>query len=160
MSPFERWMLWGSTALVAISGFAFLGLKYLVAPADPYAIVNSPWQPFFLKLHILTAPLLVFAVGLVFLRHIWNQLRSGRPGGRRTGIAVLGVLVPMIATGYLLQTVSSREAAWWVALAHIVTGVAYVAAVAGHQLRSLAAGAGSRAEPEPAKVDTREEPAA
>jgi hypothetical protein len=138
MSPFERWLLWGSTALVGLSGFAFLWLKYFVVPEDPYAVVNHPWQPFFLKLHILSAPLLVFAVGVVFLRHIWRQFRSGRPGGRRTGLTVVLVMLPMVATGYLLQTVASRDALRWLAWAHIATSTAYVLAIGGHQLRTLA----------------------
>lgn len=144
MSPFERWTLWGSTAVVAVSGFAFLWLKYFVVPEDPYAIVNHPWQPFFLKLHILSAPALVFAVGVVFLRHIWRQFRSGRPGGRRTGLSVLVVLVPMVATGYLLQTVASREALRWLAWVHIAASVAYVLAIGGHQLRTVAVQAAER----------------
>lgn len=146
MNPFERWTLWGSTAVVAVSGFAFLWMKYFVVPADPYAIVNHAWQPFFLKLHILSAPVLVFALGVVFLRHIWRQYRSGRPGGRRTGLTVLWVLVPMVATGYLLQTVASRDALRRIAWIHIVTSSAYVLAIAGHQVRALARGV---AEDEP-----------
>jgi cytochrome b subunit of formate dehydrogenase len=144
MNPFERWTLWGSTTVVAVSGFVFLWIKYFVVPQDPYAIVNHPWQPFFLKLHILSAPVLVFAVGVVFLRHIWRQLRSGRPGGRRTGVTILLVLVPMVATGYLLQTLASREALRWTAWVHIATGAAYVLAVAGHQARTLAVQAAAR----------------
>lgn len=147
MNPFERWTLWGSTAVVAVSGFAFLWLKYFVVPADPYAIVNHPWQPFFLKLHILSAPVLVFALGVVFLRHIWRRYRSGRPGGRRTGLTLLWVLVPMIATGYLLQTVASRDALGWIAWIHIVTSAIYVLAIAGHQIRALTRGV---AEDDPA----------
>jgi hypothetical protein len=144
MSPFERFLLWGSTAVVGLSGLAFLWMKYFVVPEDPYAIVNHPWQPFFLKLHILSAPVLVFAVGVVFLRHVWRQFRSGRPGGRRTGVTVVLVLVPMVFTGYLLQTVASRDALRWIAWIHIATSVAYVLAIGGHQLRTLAVQAASR----------------
>lgn len=161
MSPFERFLLWGSTTLVGVSGFAFLWMKYFVVPADPYAIVNHPWQPFFLKLHILSAPLLVFAVGVVFLRHIWRQFRSGRPGGRRTGLTVVLVLVPMVLSGYLLQTVASREALRWIAWTHIAASAAYVLAIGGHQLRTLVVQAAVRRarRSAPATV-ARDEPAA
>ena len=156
MSPFEKWLLWGSTTVVAVSGFAFLWLKYFVIPADPYAIVHHPWQPFFLKLHILSAPFLVFAVGVVFLRHIWRQLRSGRPGGRRTGLTVLLVLVPMVVSGYLLQTVATREALRWIAWTHIAASAAYVLAIGGHQVRTLLLPEGGRR----ARPSAEDEPAA
>lgn len=160
MNPFERWMLWGSTAVVGLSGFVFLAFKYFVVPADPYAIVNHPWQPFFLKLHILSAPLLVFAVGVVFVRHIWRQFRSGRPGGRRTGLSVFLVMVPMVATGYLLQTVASREALRWLAWVHIATSTAYVLAIGGHQMRTLAVEAAAKRARDAARGAAEGEPAA
>ncbi|HEX6851337.1 MAG TPA: hypothetical protein VF139_07990 [Candidatus Polarisedimenticolaceae bacterium] len=160
MNPFERWMLWGSTTVVGLSGFAFLWLKHVAAPADPYAIVNHPWQPFFLKLHILSAPVLVFAVGVVFLRHIWRQFRSGRPGGRRTGLTVFAVMVPMVASGYLLQTVASRDALRWLAWIHIGTSTAYVLAIGGHQLRTLVVESAARRARAASRPAAEGEPAA
>ena len=138
MTAFEKAILWGSTALVSVSGIVFLILKYFVVSDDPFAVVNHPWQPFFLKMHVLSAPLLVFAVGVVFLRHIWRQFRSRLPAGRRTGILVFVVLVPMVASGYLIQTATSKPVLFGLAMVHIVTGIGYVASIAGHQVRAWA----------------------
>lgn len=138
MTPFEKAILWGSTALVSVSGIVFLVLKYFVVSDDPFAVVNHPWQPFFLKMHVLTAPLLVFAVGVVFLRHIWRQFRSGLAAGRRTGILVFVILVPMVVSGYLIQTATSRPVLSLLAMVHIVAGIGYVVSIAGHQLRAWA----------------------
>ena len=75
MTRAERWLLWTSTLAVAVSGFGFAWAKYLVRSDDPFAVVHHPLQPFFLKMHVLTAPILVFAVGFLFSRHV-----VGRPG--------------------------------------------------------------------------------
>lgn len=139
MTPFERRLLWSSTIVVGLSGLAFLWLKYFVVPDDPFAIVNHPWQPFVLKVHVVSAPFLVFAVGAVFLRHVWRQFRSGRPEGRHTGVVLMLVLAPMVLSGYLLQAVTSRPALRTVAWVHIGTGVLYLAAMGAHQLRATAA---------------------
>lgn len=138
MSAFERALLWGSTALVAVSGSVFAILKYLVVSDDPDALVNHPWQPFFLKMHVLSAPALVFAVGVVFMKHVWKQWRSKTPPGRKTGATVFLLLAPMVASGYLIQTVADRSVLWWIVAVHLVTGLGYVVAIGGHQIRALA----------------------
>lgn len=138
MNRFERAVLWGSTLLVTLSGIAYAILKYFVVGEDPFAIANHPWQPFFLKMHVLSAPALVFGVGVVFTKHVWTQWRSGTPAGRRTGATVLLLLMPMVITGYLIQTVTVRSLLWWVVAAHLVTGGGYIVAIAGHRIRASA----------------------
>jgi hypothetical protein len=137
MSRFERWLLWVSTALVALSGIGFAVLKYLVVSDDPYAVVNHPWQPFFLKLHVLSAPALVFGVGVVFMKHIWKQWRSDGPVGRRTGVLVFALLAPMVVSGYAIQVATHRSFVWWLVAVHLVSGSGYLLAIAGHQIRAL-----------------------
>jgi hypothetical protein len=85
VTPFERLSLWISTLLVGGSGVVYAIMKYLMTTDDPYAIIHHPWQPFFLKLHIVTAPLLVFAFGVIFLKHVWEQFRTGHPAAAGPG---------------------------------------------------------------------------
>ena len=133
MNRFERWLLWGSTTVVSLTGFVYAWMKYLMTPEGPYAVVNHPLQPWVLKAHIVTAPLLVFAVGLVFMRHIWEQWRSGLRRGRASGLFTFLTLVPMVLTGYLVQTVTHGGWLWWLAAIHLVTGTAYALGFAAHQ---------------------------
>ena len=104
MSRFEAWLLHVSNLLVGGTGLVYAWMIYLVKPTDPYSVVNHPLQPQTQHLHILVAPLLVFAAGLVWRRHVWSQWKRGLAQGRWSGLALMAMLVPMIASGYLIQT--------------------------------------------------------
>lgn len=137
MSRFERWMLHGSNLLVGGTGLVYAWMIYLSRPADPYALVNHPWQPHAQHLHVLFAPLVVFAAGLVWHRHIWSHFRRGVRGRRRSGLSLLLTLVPMVASGYLIQT--AVDGGWrqvWVGV-HLAASGMWLLAYAGHQVPLL-----------------------
>ena len=138
MTRAERWMLWVATAAVAASGFGFAWTKYLMRSDDPFAVVNHPWQPFFLKSHVLSAPLLVFVLGFLASRHVIRQWRTPHSGGRRSGLGIVTVLAPMIVSGYLIQTVTGEALLDWLVTAHLVAGGAYLLMVPVHQVRGTA----------------------
>lgn len=133
MTPFERWSVWATSVATTATGLIYLWMKYFLRPTESWAVVNHPWQPWVLKAHILVAPLLVFAVGLIATRHVLRHLRADTHRGRRTGIATALVLGPMVLTGYLLQTSSTESWLRVLALVHIVTGVLYAVGLALHQ---------------------------
>ena len=134
MSPFERAMLWGSSILVGISGIVLAVMKYALTSDDPYAIVNHPLQPVVLKVHIVSAPLLVFAVGIVFMKHVWEQWRSGLTHGRISGSWTLSTFGPMVLSGYLIQTLTHRGWLFAMVVVHLVTGSAFLVGFVAHQL--------------------------
>ncbi len=139
MSPFERWMLHVSNLLVGGTGLVYAWTIYLARPADPYALANHPWQPHAQHLHVLFAPLVVFAAGLVWRRHIWSHFRQGVRGRRRSGVSLLLTLVPMVVSGYLIQT--AVDEGWrkvWVAV-HLATSGMWLLAYLGHQIPLLIA---------------------
>lgn len=103
MSRFEAWLLHLGSLLVGGTGLVYAGMRYLAVPADPEAVVGHPWQPAVQHLHVLTAPLLVLAVGALFHAHAWTALRLGVRDGRASGLVLLASALPMIASGYLLQ---------------------------------------------------------
>ncbi len=145
MSRFEAWWMHTSNVLVGGTGLVYAWMLYLVRPADPYAVVNHPWQPQVQHLHLLAAPALVFAVGLIWQRHIWSHWRRGLPSGRRTGLSMALTLVPMVASGYLLQT--AVDDGWrriWV-IVHLTASALWIAGTVAHQL----AGAARRKAPRP-----------
>lgn len=132
MNAFQRWLLWGSSLLTGVTGLAYWWMKNRMQPLDPWAVINHPLQPWMLKAHILAAPVMVFAVGLVASDHIWRHWRQGERAGRRSGLTAMWVFVPLVATGYLIQAVT--HAGWLKALAwaHLATGIAFLGGLVAH----------------------------
>ena len=147
MSALERWLLWTSTAVVALTGFVYAWMKYLMTTTDPYAVVNHPLQPLVLTIHIVAAPFLVFGIGLVFAEHIWKQWRMGLHRGRRSGLFMLSTFVPMVLSGYLLQAVTHEGWLWSLVIVHLVVGTIFVIGFVAHQVAQFlrAAAAARRA---------------
>jgi len=136
----ERLTLQVANVLVVGTGLVYAAMRYVMQPVDEWAVVNHPWQPQVQHLHVLTAPLLVFACGLIWRRHVVGHLRGRRPRGRRSGPGLLAALVPMVASGYLLQTTVTES--WrlvWVAV-HLVASGAWIAVFLVHQVRAWRAG--------------------
>lgn len=130
-------MLHLSNLLVGGTGLIYAWMVYLVKPADPYAVVNHPLQPQVQHLHILAAPLLVFTAGLIWRRHVWAQWRRGNGERRRSGLSLVFLLVPMIVSGYLIQT--AVDDAWrkvWVGL-HLAASGLWLLGYAAHQVSAL-----------------------
>ena len=134
MSRFERWSIWVTAALTAVTGIGLFWAKYLLESTDPWSVVNHPLQPWLLKAHIVVAPLFVFALGLVAVRHIWEHFQAGLRRGRWTGIITVAVTVPMILSGYLVQVITHPGWLAGAAAVHIGAGVLFVAGLAVHQL--------------------------
>ena len=134
MNAFDRWLFYAANLLVGSSGLVYALLRYLVKPTDPYAVVNHPAQPLVQHLHVWTAPLLVFAFGHFFYHHAWAGWRGGVREGRRSGLTLLALGGPMIASGYLLQTATSEgwRTAWIVI--HVAASLLWLAGAAGHLL--------------------------
>lgn len=138
MSRLERILLNLTTLLTAATGLVYAGMKYLVEPADPFSVVNHPWQPLLLSTHVLAAPLLLFGLGLITREHIIGKYRDLRTRkGRRTGILTALTLVPMVGSGYLLQVLTSRGGRDAAGVIHLASGIVFLVAYGLH----LAAGA-------------------
>jgi hypothetical protein len=126
-------MLHLSNLLVGGTGLVYAWMVFLVQPADPYAVVNHPLQPQVQHLHILIAPLLVFTAGLIWRRHAWSQWRRGVEDRRKSGLSLISLLVPMIVSGYLIQTATddSWRRIWvWV---HLATSGLWLLGYLAHQ---------------------------
>ena len=132
MTRFERWSVWISTAVTLLTGLVYWGMRELLVPADPWAVVNHPLQPWVLKAHILAAPALIFSVGLITSRHVWRHFRLGVAKGRRSGLLAAGTFLAMVATGYGLQVVTAELLIRGLAWAHLALGIIYSVGVAAH----------------------------
>ncbi|HYH44472.1 MAG TPA: hypothetical protein VEG34_02210, partial [Thermoanaerobaculia bacterium] len=61
MTRFEAWTVHVSTLLVGGTGLVYAWMLYLLPADDPFSTLHHRWQPDVQHLHVLTAPLLVFA---------------------------------------------------------------------------------------------------
>lgn len=135
MTRFERWSVWSSAIATGLTGLGFFWAKYLVESSDPWALVNHPLEPWLLKIHILVAPVFVFAVGLITIRHVLMHIRARIRRGRLSGLAMVWLMIPMVGSGYLIQVVSTEGWLTGLAIAHIVTGAIFLLAIAAHRVR-------------------------
>ena len=92
-----------SVVLAAASGFWYGWLLYFGGREDDFGPVQHGWVPALHTAHVVTVPLFVFALGMLWNHHIVAKLRSRQEPRRRTGTLLLSQALPMIATGYLLQ---------------------------------------------------------
>ena len=137
MNPFERALLNASTCLVALTGGVYFFMKYMMTGGDAYSVIHHPLQPHALSLHVLLAPVLVFALGLITRDHILGYLREPRQRrGRATGILAVGLAAPMIVSGYLMQVLTDPAPRRILAVIHLAGGSLYVLLFLGHLVAS------------------------
>lgn len=132
MTRSEKYLVWIASAGVTLTGVVYAWMKYVMRPADPFAVVNSPLQPLVLKLHIVSAPILVFAIGMIFTRHAWRNYRERVQSGRRSGLSALVVVLPMIATGYLVEVLADASWVRVLGYVHFALGSAFAVATLVH----------------------------
>jgi hypothetical protein len=137
MNRTEAWFVHLSTLLVGITGVIYAVMRYLMEPTDPFSVVNHPWQPTLQHLHVLVAPLMVFAVGLIWKKHVSDHRRAGLSTGRRSGLSLVLTMVPMIASGYLIQvTVTDTWRTAWIVI-HCTTSGLWITGYPIHQIAAL-----------------------
>jgi hypothetical protein len=134
----ERWTFNLSALVVAVTGFAYLWMKYGMYTDDPFAVVNHPWQPWMLDVHLIASPPFILIFGIVLNSHVMKKLRATRLPNRRSGYISLGTFAAMVVSGYLLQV--SRSEAWLQALVvvHVGAGVLFTVTYGAHLVISLA----------------------
>jgi len=134
MTRAQAWTLHVANALVGGTGLVYAWMRYVAEADDPFAVVNHPWQPAVQHAHVLVAPLLVFAVGMVWTGHAWHHYRSRTAHRRRTGLSLGLLFLPMAASGYALQVCADERwrLAWvW---CHGLASALWVVATAAHLL--------------------------
>ncbi len=134
MTRAETWFSHAATAVVGVTGVVYGWMRYFAEPADEFAVVNHPWQDDWQALHILFAPLVVFACGLIWRNHVWTRIRSGFAVRRRGGIGLASLFLPMAASGYVLQVSSNAALTRVAVIVHVATSCAWMVVYVGHQL--------------------------
>ena len=136
MKTLERWALHLGALLTGLSGLAYGWMRYYGQVQGEFGPEPHPWQGVAQHLHVLAAPLLLFALGMTVRGHLSTKLRAGTKEGRRTGLGLGLLIVPMVAGGYLVQVATSpawRAAFAWV---HGVSSLLFLLSYLGHGLRT------------------------
>jgi hypothetical protein len=134
MTSLEKNLFTTANLLVGGTGLGYGWFRYFVTSDDPYAVVNHPDQPLWQHLHIWLAPLLVLAVGHFLYQHALLYWKAGIKEGRRSGLLMLALALPMIFSGYLLQT--AVDETWrqaWI-IVHVAASLLWLVGVIVHLL--------------------------
>jgi hypothetical protein len=123
--------------VVFITGVAYFWMKYLVATDDPFAVVNHPWQPAMLGVHVIASPWLVLLFGILLNSHILRKLKVPAVPNRKTGLTSLGTFLAMTLSGYLLQVVTDERVLQALVAVHASTGAVFGVAYGIHLVISL-----------------------
>ena len=133
MSRASAWFVHTSVAAVGVTGAIYAWMAWVAEPTDEFALVNHPWQPTTRDLHLLAAPVLVFGCGLLWRTHVWGRLLARFEQRRLTGLLLALLLLPMTASGYLLQVSADGWRTLWVWI-HGIASVGWIVAYLVHQL--------------------------
>lgn len=151
MTPLQKWLLLGSSGITGFTGLLYWWMDHMMDPVTEWAAINHPLQPWLLKAHILSAPVLVFAVGLITSDHIMKHMKKPNLPGRNSGRTILWLLVPMGYSGYLIQTVTHEGWLSILAWTHLITGSVYLLGLGAHQWVSSTRRMGKRRKEEQRK---------
>ena len=132
MKWWEQWAFNGLHGVVTVTGLAYFYMKYAVTAVGPFAVINHPWQPAMLSLHLLAAPVFIAFFGMVFRSHTLKKLISPSARNRRSGWMSLLSFSAMALSGYLLQVASTPEFVTAMVWAHVSTSVMFVVGYSAH----------------------------
>mgnify|MGYP001826241576 CR=1 FL=1 len=139
----------GSTLAIGATGVVWAWMRYLYdagpEPDDPEFLLewtgSHAAEPVVRTLHLVAAPVAIFAIGLLWATHIAPRLF--RPWARRvTGASLVALFGPMVLSGVLLQTAATPEQRTLWAWVHGLSSTVWLFGYLVHQLRPKARHAG------------------
>ncbi|MEH0860803.1 hypothetical protein [Halobacteriovorax sp. DPLXC-1] len=136
MTRAERNTIFTINYLVLITSIIYFIAKYFLAIEGEWGPETHPLTIIFQKVHVLTVPFLIFAVGMIFSNHVWKRIESGYKKSRTSGIFLLVLLVLMSLTGYLIQVVDGQVFREYSAYLHIAVSVIWSVVFSYHHISS------------------------
>lgn len=140
----QKILLQTAILAVALSGAAYGLFKYfgealatrlpaLFPPVDAaFSAIHHPLEPWALDLHVLAAPILVFAFGWIYKDHVLGKAASPGVPAKRSGLSASLLFFLMLASGYWLSTITSEALHKPVVIAHVGAGLLFVGAYGVH----------------------------
>jgi hypothetical protein len=130
----ERLLLDAAMLLAGATGLICAWMRYCMKPADPFSVVSHPWQPAMIAAHVLAAPLLPVAFGLILREHVLNRYGDPRARKARGSGLLLAISVAIVAaSGYVVQVLTSSGSRRRVGLVHLAAGLLLLAAYGMHR---------------------------
>ena len=117
MMAWERRGLHATALAAALSGGVYGWFRYFGQRLGDFGPEPSPWQGWWQHVHVLAAPLLLFMLGVAARGHLLIKLRAGGREGRRTGLTLGFLIVPMALAGFGIQVVTDER--WRLTLAWV-----------------------------------------
>lgn len=117
----RRWTLYIVGIGVWLSGGLWLIFHYFLVQQGEFGPINSPLEPWWLKLHGAFAFAAIWVFGLLWAVHItklWTHKRRRWSGGILTGVFLV-----LIITGYLLYYVGDDRVRPFISTVHWVIGL-------------------------------------
>ena len=136
MRTLERWFLHLGTLLTGLSGLGYGWLRYCGRVPGEFGIEPHPLQGLIQHFHVLAAPLLLFALGMTVRGHLTTKLAAGTLEGRRMGLGLGLLILPMVAAGYLVQVATAPAWRLLFAWVHGVTSLAFLVGYLIHGFRA------------------------
>ena len=128
----ERWAFNALHVVVGVTGFVYLYMKFVLVTDDPFAIINHPWQPAMLSIHVVAAPVFIAFFGMLFRSHSLRKLLSGNPANRRSGwTSIIGFSV-MALSGYFIQVGTSLAFITFSIWLHVAAGTLFTIGYSVH----------------------------
>ncbi|MCY4602413.1 MAG: hypothetical protein OXF27_21120 [Acidobacteria bacterium] len=132
MTWWERWAFNALHVAVAATGFVYLYMQYAMSTDDPFAIINHPWQPAMLSIHVVAAPVFIAFFGMLFRSHSLRKLRSPNPGNRRSGWTSLIGFSVMALSGYMIQIAAAPSLITFFVWLHVAAGTLFAIGYSVH----------------------------
>jgi hypothetical protein len=136
MKLWERRTFHACAVLVATTGFAYLWMKYFAQSDDPFALVNHPWQPAMLALHLLASPPFMLVFGIIFNSHVMKKLKASGLPNRKSGYVSLVTFAAMVVSGYALQVLTNEALISAAVIVHVGAGVTFGITYSAHLIIS------------------------
>jgi hypothetical protein len=137
MNRLEAWLLHLSTIVLTVTGVVYAYMHYLMKASDPFSVINHPLEPYMLDIHIIAAPFLVVAIGIILHSHILFKIEGGSRAARKSGLVLIPLFVLMAVSGYVLQITSGSINRFFFWL-HLGSGSVWALVYLAHHLASLA----------------------
>lgn len=125
MKRWERWSFNLAALVVAVTGFAYFWMKYLLQNDDPFAVLNHPWESAMLNFHLLASPPLILIFGIILNSHVLKKLGATKMPNRKTGLVSFGLFAAMVCSGYLLQVTMSESWMQALVIVHVGSGAIF-----------------------------------
>ncbi len=121
LTPWQKRMLYFSTALLWLSGALWLYYKYFGQMQGDYGLQAHPAQPLLLEIHGAAAMAFLMIFGILLNQHVPEGWKQGQK--RPSGVSLITFCGILILTGWGLYYLGNEHLRHWTSVFHSVFGL-------------------------------------